>query len=91
MIADVEKGKGTKASSSKKVSDGKREVRKFLLLPSFLYRAKKATAFLEQWFKDRVIPCLGWNFSIPSPVRKKQRSVRAIEEKAIHWSSVLLS
>lgn len=46
MAATVKRSKGAKGFSSKKMTYNRREARRFLALPPFPYRAKKAAAFL---------------------------------------------
>lgn len=59
MIADVERNKGPKAFSLKKISYSKKERRRDSVVPYFPSGTKKAVALLYQWLKDDVIPLPG--------------------------------
>lgn len=91
MIAAVRKGKGVKASDSRRASYGKRLARQFSVLPPFQSVAKKVADLLEQWVKDLVIRLLKVEFSLHSQIKRMEAIVRIVEERAIHWNSVSAS
>lgn len=91
MIAVVEKDNGAKASNSKKASYDKRKAKQFPMLLPLPCRAKKGSALFEQWVNDHFIRLPEMEFSFPSYVRRQRGTIHSIEEKAMHWSSMLLS
>lgn len=74
----------------KKISYGKKETRRYHVLPPFLCGSKKATALLEQWNKDNVVNLPEVDFLPSIRDRKKRRIAHTVERMVILWNSASL-
>lgn len=59
MTTTVEKDKGAKGFSLKKIPYNIREIRQFPVLPPFPCGLKQAATLLGQWIKDNTSYCMG--------------------------------